>query len=160
MSIDSLVCGRIYGQPQKRTSKNGNPFITAKVRAAMRDTEGQVFCNVICFSESASQVLAALSDGDTVAVAGELKVNVYTDKQGQAQPSLDLLAHQVLTPYAVKRKRSAVRGEEGADGEAPAAGRPRSALDQLERSPWPGAELRARSATPAREAGRELNEPF
>jgi hypothetical protein len=37
---------------------------------------------------------------------------VFTDKHGAARPSLDLLAHSVLTEYHVARKRKAVRGSD------------------------------------------------
>lgn len=47
MSIDALVTGRIVGQPQQRTSKNGNPFTTCKVRVP--SGEDSTFCNVIAF---------------------------------------------------------------------------------------------------------------
>ena len=33
--IDALIAGRLYGNPQSRTSKNGNAFATAKVRTPM-----------------------------------------------------------------------------------------------------------------------------
>ena len=49
-----------------------------------------------------------VSEGDSVAMAGELKVSTYTDKDGAAKPSLDLIAHAVLTEYHVARKRKAM----------------------------------------------------
>ena len=66
------------------------------------------FVNVIAFSETAMTTLLALVDGDSVAIAGELKVSVYTDKEGTTKPSLDLTAHAVLTEYHVQRKRRAM----------------------------------------------------
>jgi hypothetical protein len=38
---------------------------------------------------------------------------VWTDKQGIARPSLDLIATQVMTAYHVSRKQAALRGPEG-----------------------------------------------
>lgn len=112
--IDALIQGRLYGQPQSRTSKNGNAFATAKVRTPMANGEAS-FVNVIAFSDAAITALLALSEGDSVAIAGELKVSVYTDREGAAKPSLDLTAHAVLTEYHVSRKRKAVT-----ESEAPA----------------------------------------
>lgn len=43
-----------------------------------------------------------------IAISGELTVETYTDKNGVARPSLDLLAHTVLTGCNVQRKREAV----------------------------------------------------
>lgn len=35
--IDALIAGHIHGIPKARTSKNGNAFATANVRASTRD---------------------------------------------------------------------------------------------------------------------------
>jgi len=108
--IDALIAGRLYGTPQSRTGRNGNAFAVAKVRTPMANGECS-FVNVICFNDTAIAALLALSEGDSVALAGELKVSVYTDKTGAARPSLDLTAHAVLTPYHVTRKRQAMQEE-------------------------------------------------
>jgi single-stranded DNA-binding protein len=107
--IDGLVSGRIHGAPTERTTKAGKPFATAKLRVALRDGATQ-FVNVIAFDEVAVDALLALSDRDSVAIAGELTVGVYEPENGAARPTLDLLAHSVLTEYHVARKRKAVRG--------------------------------------------------
>jgi single-stranded DNA-binding protein len=108
--IDALIAGRLYGKPQARTSKTGSEFATAKVRTPMANGES-AFINVVAFSQSAKDALLALDEGDSVAIAGELKVSIYTDKSGQAKPSLDLTAYVVTTEYHVSRKRKAVRDE-------------------------------------------------
>ena len=108
--IDALVSGKLFGKPVERTTKNGSRFATAKVRAAAG--EETIFCNVIAFSASAVTALLALDDGDAVALAGELTAKVWTDRNGEAKPSLDLKAHAVLTGYHVRRRRRAVQGED------------------------------------------------
>lgn len=105
--IDALIAGRLYGKPQARTSKAGNAFATAKVRAPMASGDA-VFVNVVCFRDSARSALLALEEGDSVAISGELKVSAYTDKTGALRPSLDLTAHAVLTEYHVARKHRAI----------------------------------------------------
>jgi single-stranded DNA-binding protein len=104
--IDALIQGRICGKPAERQSGNGNPYVTVKVRTSTRDGEAH-FVNVIAFAEEARAALSALGDGDSIAVSGELTPKVWTDKEGNVRPSLDLLAHAVLTPYHVTRKRQA-----------------------------------------------------
>ena len=106
--IDALIAGRLYGTPQARTSKNGNRFATATVRTATRDGNA-VFANVIAFSEAAVAALLTLAAGDAVTLAGELTPKVYTPSGGEPRPSLDLLAHAVLTEYHVARRRKAVQ---------------------------------------------------
>lgn len=105
MSIAALVLGKLTGKPEQRTAKSGRPFTTAKLRTAAGDET--VFVHVVCFSESTQAVLLALADGDSVAVAGDLTPQAWLDREGKARPSLDLVAHQVLTTYALKRKRAA-----------------------------------------------------
>lgn len=107
--IDALIQGRLYGRPKSRTTKSGSAYTTAKLRTSMANGEA-AFVNVISFSDAAVSALLALDDGDCVAIAGELKVGTYTDKDGTARPSLDLTAHSVLTEYHVSRKRKAVTG--------------------------------------------------
>ena len=105
--IDALIAGRLYGRPAERTTSSGKSFATAKVRVSTRDGDA-LFVHVIAFAESAVSALLALSDGDSIALAGELTPKVWTDKNGEARPALDLLAHSVLTEYHVTRKRQAM----------------------------------------------------
>jgi len=71
--------------------------------------------------QGAQTALLALGDGDGVALAGSLKVGTWVDREGQARPSLDMTASQVLTAYHVNKKRNAMH--QGAP--APAHGRPK-----------------------------------
>jgi single-stranded DNA-binding protein len=107
--IDALIQGRIHGKPASRESANG-PYATAKLRTSTRDGEAH-FVNVIAFADEVIEGLLALSDGDSIAISGELSPKVWTDREGNARPSLDLLACAVLTPYHVQRKRQAVRDD-------------------------------------------------
>lgn len=115
--IDALIQGRIHGQPTQRNGKNGKPFALAKVRAPTTEGESQ-FVSVIAFDDAPVTALLGLGDGDAVAVAGTLKVGTWQDREGAYRPSLDLVAHQVLSLYAVRHKRAITQGE------APAAPRP------------------------------------
>ena len=107
--IDALVAGRLHGQPTQRTSKTGKPFAVAKVRVAAGAGES-TFISVIAFDAAPCTALLALGDGDSVAMSGSLTPKVWTDKEGNTRPGLDLVAHQVLTSYHVTRKRAAMQG--------------------------------------------------
>ena len=110
MSIDCLIQGRMHRTAQQRTSKTGSPFVTCTVRVPTKDG-GSLFASVIAFSGTACQALMALADGDAVALSGEATLKLYQPKDGsEPRPSLDLLAHQILTPYHVKRCREAMTG--------------------------------------------------
>jgi len=105
--IDALIAGRIHGTPEQRADKNGHAYAVAKVRA-MTGTGEATFVSVIAFDDAPVAALLALSDKDSVALCGELHAKAWTDKTGAARPSLDLIAHQVLTEYHVTRKRKAL----------------------------------------------------
>lgn len=113
--IDGLISGKLYGQAKDGTSKNGNPYTTAKVRAS----EGgeTLFVNVIAFSDQARRELLALNDGDSVALTGSLTPKVWTDREGQARPALDMVAAHVMSLYRMRKKRQSVAGESPADDE-------------------------------------------
>ncbi len=106
--IDALVSGRVYGKPAERSATSGKPYATAKVRVATRAGD-TLFVNFIAFDKDAIKALLTLADGDSLALTGELTPKAWVDEEGNARPSLDLLAHAVLTPYHVARKRNAIR---------------------------------------------------
>ena len=131
--IDGLIAGKLYGQPTERISKTGKPFAIAKVRAAGGDGES-LFVNVIAFDAAPCAALLALGEGDTVAMPGSLTPKVWTDKDGNARPVLDLVAHQVLSAYHVTRKRNAMQREQAVSGDAPVA--PASAPQRPRGEAW------------------------
>ena len=106
--IDALIAGKLYGQPVQRVGKAGKPFAVAKVRASAGDGESW-FVNVIAFEAAACAALLALADGDSLALSGSITPRVWTDKEGNSRPSLDMVAAQVLTSYHVSRKRRAMQ---------------------------------------------------
>ncbi|MFT4063363.1 single-stranded DNA-binding protein [Paraburkholderia sp.] len=113
MSIDALVTGKLWKTPEERRSNAGKTFVIANVRAA--DGEGEsLFVNVVAFSDSAKAALLALDDGDSVSLAGTLKIGTYEARDGSVKPSVSMVASKVLTAYHVARKRKSV-AECGAD---------------------------------------------
>ncbi len=106
--IDALIAGKVHGTPTERTGKSGKPFALAKVRTPT--TEGEsAFVSVIAFDAAPVSALLALKEGDSVAVAGPLKVGTWQDKEGQRRPALDIVAQQVLTVYQVRHRRNATQ---------------------------------------------------
>ncbi|MDB5931229.1 MAG: hypothetical protein JWR60_2936 [Polaromonas sp.] len=104
--IEALISGKLHGEPAQKIARTGKPYVTARVRA--HAGEGDVFVNVIAFSQAACEALLALSEGDAVALAGTLTPKAWIDKEGTARPALDLVASHVLTAYHVTRKRKAL----------------------------------------------------
>ena len=102
--IDALIAGRMYGHAEERNGQAGSAYVTCKVRAATDDGE-LIFCNVIAFNDEVRSALLALGDGDSLSLSGALTPKVWTDKQGNVRPALDLIAHTVLSVYPVTRKQ-------------------------------------------------------
>lgn len=106
--IDALISGKLYGTPQERTGSTGNPFTTLKLRATVGDG-ASLFVNVIAFDAGVCAALMALDDGDSVALSGTLTPKAWLDRDGEARPSLDMVAHACLSAYHVTRKRNAMK---------------------------------------------------
>ena len=94
--IDGLVAGRLYGEADRRTDKAGKAYSLAKVRASTAEGE-LLFVNVIAFDDDLCASLHRLHDGDSVALSGSLNPRVWTDKQGNARPALDMVAHRLIS---------------------------------------------------------------
>jgi single-stranded DNA-binding protein len=94
--IDGLIAGRLMGDPERRQGKGDSSYVVARVRA--QSSEGEhLLVNLIAFDDVPCTVLLALRDGDSVTAAGALNPKVWTDKQGNTKPALDLVAHRVLS---------------------------------------------------------------
>jgi single-stranded DNA-binding protein len=107
--IDGLIAGRLLGEASRRTDKMGHSFIVARVLARNKADE-EFIVNVIAFDDAACAALLALGDGEALTLSGSLTPRVWTDKQGNTRPSLDMVAAQVLTAYHVNRKQAAMGG--------------------------------------------------
>ena len=94
--IDGLIAGRLIGDPERRQGKGDSTYVVARVRAQSSENE-HLMVNLIAFDAAPCAALLALRDGDSVAAAGHLNPKVWTDKQGNTKPALDLVAHRVMS---------------------------------------------------------------
>ncbi len=108
--IRALIAGELYSAPQERTSRNGNTFATARVSVPMGE-EGRLFCSVIAFDSAAVARLLQLKPGASVAMAGTMKVGVWTANDGTAKPSLDMVADEVAATTPRPKKPKSITGE-------------------------------------------------
>ena len=108
--IDALIGGKIAKKPEQRQSKSGKPFVTTSLSANVGNGES-VFVSVIAFDPAPCRALLALDTGDSVSIAGSLTPKTYTAKDGTIRAILDVVASQVLSPYAIKKKREATQGQ-------------------------------------------------
>ncbi len=94
--IEALISGHLVGLAETRQGKNGSNFTLAKIKANTSEAD-PIIVNVITFSTEASSALLALDDGDALAASGSLSPKVWTDKQGNTRPALDMIATKILT---------------------------------------------------------------
>lgn len=83
------------GDASRRVDKVGRTYLVARVLARNKADE-EFIVNVIAFDEAPCAALLALADGDALSLAGPLTPKVWTDKQGNTRPSLDLIAQRVI----------------------------------------------------------------
>jgi hypothetical protein len=93
--IDALIAGRLFGNAEQRTGHADSHYVTCKVKV-MTDNGDTLICNVISFNEKVGASLLHCEDGESISLSGALTPKVWTDKQGNARPALDLVAHAVL----------------------------------------------------------------
>lgn len=93
--IDGLIAGRLLGDASRRVDKTGRTYIVARVLARTKADE-EFIVNVIAFDDAPCAALLALADGDSLSLSGPLTPKVWTDKQGNTRPSLDLIANRVM----------------------------------------------------------------
>ena len=123
--LSVLIEGTLLGAPVQRTSSKGTPFVTVQLRCSGDDGES-ILCSVIAFQASAVEALAALSAGDTVAMAGPAALFQW-EKNGEHRVGLKVTATRVLTVYeAGMRRKAASQGQEREprDGQAPGSPSP------------------------------------
>jgi hypothetical protein len=104
--IDGLIAGRLMGEASRRVDKGGRTYIVARVLARNKADE-EFIVNVIAFDDAPCAALLALADGDALSLAGALTPKVWTDKQGVARPSLDLIAARVMSVHDASRQPAA-----------------------------------------------------
>jgi len=92
--IDALIAGRLHGIAEQRTGHAGSIYVTCKIKA-MTDDGDNIICNVIAFHDTVCAHLLQLEDGTSVSLSGALTPKVWTDKQGNVRPALDLVAHSI-----------------------------------------------------------------
>lgn len=105
--IDGIVAGRLHTDAEQRVDKFGKAFTVVKMKASTAEGEG-VLVNVIAFDAACQDALRRLREGDAVALAGALTPRVWTDKQGNARPALDMVAHRSLVTEAPLEARPAL----------------------------------------------------
>lgn len=103
--ISVMAAGTLIGTPAERTSKAGNKFVTAQLKAFDGDESSLV--SLVAFDEAICKALTALSKGDAITVSGSCKPTTWTARDGSQALGLNVVVKVVMTQYAVTKKRKA-----------------------------------------------------
>jgi single-stranded DNA-binding protein len=107
----ALVTGSLWKPPEQKTSKAGKPFVTATIRA--KDGEALQWWRVTVFSESAQAEIMRLAEGDSLAVQGSFRAELYTPDGGEPKVSLSIIADRVLALRQPPKERKAQKERGG-----------------------------------------------
>lgn len=121
MSLDVLCTGRLVKPAETRQAKSGSTYAVAQLSVAIEGDEAGVLCSLIAFRDTAVEALLVLGPGDAVSVAGRARVTTWTGRDGEAKAGLSIVVEQVMSVYAVRRKREAVQARDDADDATPTA---------------------------------------
>ncbi len=93
--IRALLTGTLHSDPESRTSKTGNPYCTARMKADASDGTA-VWCSLIAFGDVADR-LASLKAGQALSVSGRAKLSAWLGKSGEPAAGLDLVVDELIT---------------------------------------------------------------
>ena len=109
MTAHVLLQGSLAKAPESRISRQGNPFVMATLRVSAGN-EIQ-FWRAFVFSESAQAELMRLGEGDSLAVQGSPKFEIYRPEAGEPRVSLSITVDYILAlrqpPKERKKRESA-----------------------------------------------------
>jgi single-stranded DNA-binding protein len=115
VSATVLVSGRLWREPERKTSRDGKSYASATIRDGHGD-DAQ-WWKLLTFSETATEELLSLHDGDGVAASGSFKAEIY-DRGGGARISLTIFADRLISARRQKREKAQERkaGPQPIDG--------------------------------------------
>jgi single-stranded DNA-binding protein len=103
MSLRGIVSGALFRAPQSKISKTGKVYAIAKIREGTGDAAR--WFNCIAFAESAVEELLQLSDGDPIAIAGEIDAELYKPEGGEVRLAWKITVDAVLSARKKPREK-------------------------------------------------------
>jgi single-stranded DNA-binding protein len=107
MSLSILTQGRLLADPVVRTSRNGTPFVSFAISAAV---EGEyTTINAVGFDADVVERMNTLTKGESVAIAGRARLSTWEGRDGTTKVGLSVVADSVLTAYAIRKRRASAK---------------------------------------------------
>ncbi len=111
------IAGHLGADPETRFTPNGQKVTTLRVATNTRKSgkDETVWWRVTIWGERFDKMMPYLKKGSAIIVIGEMsKPEIYTDKEGRPQVSLDLTAEMIrFSPFG--------KGDRGGQEQAPSA---------------------------------------
>jgi single-stranded DNA-binding protein len=108
MSISANVSCCLVSAPEKRVTKSGNPFVTAKAKVSTGDGL-RMWVDLAVFDSRVASELAVLPVGAALAVAGDLYQTSWTSKDGDARSSWKMTVFGILNAAELSTSAKATR---------------------------------------------------
>ena len=99
--------GRLTGDPRAIETRTGNPMTVARLAVSLpcrengEDGEATEFFGLVAFGELAES-LARHVKGDTVGAFGRVKINRYSNRDGEAREELSIMADGLVSARTVR----------------------------------------------------------
>ena len=104
--IDALISGKLIKDTELKTGQSGKPYCQFMLSVSV-GSEKPAVVSGMAFGEVAERV-AKLQKGDPLSVIGSLKPSEWLDKStGETRHGLSVTAHNVLSPYDIKKRKPA-----------------------------------------------------
>jgi single-stranded DNA-binding protein len=91
----ALIEGVLTADPQQRSTKTGQPFTTASLKAKGSATSAWV--SLAAFNQPEAGELLSMRKGDPIAVQGSFRVGTYTGKDGTVRATIDVEVSRLVT---------------------------------------------------------------
>lgn len=99
LSID----GRLVKDTEIKMSQNDKKVVSFSI-ANRRDKDHVDYINCIAWEQNAEHINKYFKKGDGIQLVGELRQNIYTDKDGHNRSELFVLVRQVSFPIQKKKE--------------------------------------------------------
>ena len=96
MNINSwLGCGRLTRDAEFNTTQKGTSMTKFRMAVNDRRNDDTLYLNVLCFGKMAESLKDHLKKGRLVGVQGKIKIDDYTDKEGNPRNSVCVMADEI-----------------------------------------------------------------
>lgn len=112
------ISGRLGKDPELKTTTNGHTVTAISVAVYNGKDREPIWVPVVAFNKVAEFIYQHLRKGDPIEVAGRLRVDNYTDKDGNQRSRIEVEGRDVSFPPSQKREEgrydtSAASGVQG-----------------------------------------------